>query len=160
MNWFQQFYKSDGDKLYVYLLHKSGNHELAADLVQEAFARYWEHYRDHEASTALLFTIGRNLYYDHTRKARNNIQYEDNRTLQTQVGQEESFIAKEDAARMRDCLLKLNEKDRDLLTLVVSSGYSYQIIADICCCSRANVKMKIHRARKRLRKLMQERSHE
>lgn len=67
MHKFRQFYIDNGDKLFGYLLRKSGNTHLAADLVQETFTRYLERYRNREQSPALLFTIGRNLFYDQMR---------------------------------------------------------------------------------------------
>ena len=45
----------------------------------------------------------------------------------------------------------LEDDERDLLSLVVSSELSYRELAEIMGFSEANVKVKIHRARKKLR---------
>ncbi len=68
MDKFRQFYTENRERLFGYLLRKSGNVSLAADLAQESFTRYLERYRNHELSVALLFTIGRNIFYDHVRR--------------------------------------------------------------------------------------------
>jgi RNA polymerase sigma-70 factor (ECF subfamily) len=48
----------------------------------------------------------------------------------------------------------LEEDERDLISLVVSSDLSYREVAEVTGISEANVKVKIHRARKKLRNLM------
>ena len=45
-------------------------------------------------------------------------------------------------------------KTRDVLSLVVSSGLPYRDVARIAGTSEANVKVRVHRARVKLRKLM------
>jgi RNA polymerase sigma-70 factor (ECF subfamily) len=154
MNKIRQFYTEYKDKLFGYLLRKTGNSFLAADLVQEAFTRYMEKYREHEQSPALLFTIGRNLFYDEIRNDR-LIARED--IVQGMIAdQEETYIAKEQANKILTAMAKLGDDERDVLALVVSSVLSYQEIADIRKCSVANIKVKVHRARQKLKKLLQE----
>ena len=70
MKAFRTFYIENGEQLFAYLLRKSGNAALAADLVQETFTRYLSQYRNRELSVALLYTIARNSFYDHVRKER------------------------------------------------------------------------------------------
>jgi RNA polymerase sigma-70 factor (ECF subfamily) len=48
----------------------------------------------------------------------------------------------------------LEEDERDLLALVATSGLSYREIARVAGTSEANVKVKVHRARKKLRTLL------
>jgi RNA polymerase sigma-70 factor (ECF subfamily) len=158
MNRFQQFYIDNGDKLFGYLLRKSGNMHLAADLVQETFTRYLERYRNREQSPALLFTMGRNLFYDQIRfNKRFGAEEEIGHALVP--GQEESYIANEESDRILAAMARLGDDERDILALVVSSGLCYQEIADIRQCSVANIKVKVHRARQKLKKLLQENDH-
>ncbi|MFH0781746.1 MAG: RNA polymerase sigma factor [Pseudomonadota bacterium] len=159
MHRFRQFYIDNGNKLFGYLLRKSGNTALAADLVQETFTRYLERYRNREQSTALLFTIGRNLFYD---QMRHNNRFVDREEIgQVSVAdQEETYIAKEESGKILAALDRLGDEERDVLALVVSSSLSYQEIADIRQCSVGNIKVKVHRARQKLKKLLQENNHE
>ncbi len=155
MNKFRQFYTDYRERLFGYLLRKTGNTHMAADLVQESFTRYLERYRNHEQSPALLFTIGRNLFYDHVRNNSRLMHHED--VVQDMVtDQEETYIAREQSGIILAALEKLGEEERDILALVVSSVLSYQEIADIRKCSVANIKVKVHRARLKLKKLLQE----
>ncbi len=158
MHKFRQFYIDNGDKLFGYLLRKSGNIHLAADLVQETFTRYLERYRSREQSPALLFTIGRNLFYDQMRRNTRIIPDEEIPT-ESAADQEEIYIAKEQSDKVLAAMARLGEEERDVLALVVSSGLGYQEIADIRKCSVANIKVKVHRARQKLKTLLQENDH-
>lgn len=158
MHRFRQFYIDNGEKLFGYLLRKSGNTHLAAELVQESFTRYLERYRNRIQSPALLFTIGRNLFYDQVRFMKRFVPEEEIRQ-DSVAGQEEKYIAKEEAAKMLTAMAQLDDDERDILALVVSSELSYQEIADIRQCSLANIKVKVHRARQKLKKLLQENNH-
>jgi RNA polymerase sigma-70 factor, ECF subfamily len=158
MNRFRQFYIDNGDKLFGYLLRKSGSIHLAADLVQETFTRYLERYRNREQSPALLFTMGRNLFYDQMRFNKRFVP-EEEISQESTPGQEESYIAKEESDKILAALARLGDDERDILALIVSSGLCYQEIADIRQCSVANIKVKVHRARQKLKKLLQENNH-
>ncbi len=158
MNRFRQFYTDYRDKLFGYLLRKTGNAHIAADLAQETFTRYLERYKNHEQSPALLFTIGRNLFYDQTRQAQHQSRIIANEDIvQDMVAdQEETYLARERSGKILAALEKLGDEERDILALVVSSVLSYQEIADIRKCSVANIKVKVHRARQKLKKILQE----
>jgi RNA polymerase sigma factor (sigma-70 family) len=158
MNRFRQFYIDNGDKLFGYLLRKSGNVHLAADLAQETFTRYLERYRNSEYSPPLLFTMGRNLFYDHLRFNKRFVAEEEN-SLESVPGQEENYIAKEHSAQILAAMTRLDDDERDILALVVSSDLSYQEIADIRRCSVSVIKVKVHRARQKLKKLLLEDDH-
>ncbi len=155
MQKFRQFYIDNGDKLFGYLLRKSGNIHLAADLVQETFTRYLERYRHRECNPALLFTMGRNLFYDERRFAKRFVA-NDGPDVAGGTGQEENYIAQEESDKVFAAMAGLDDDERDILALVVSSDLSYQEIADMRQCSLANIKVKVHRARKKLKQLLQE----
>ncbi len=158
MQRFRQFYIDNGNKLFGYLLRKSGNTALAADLAQEAFTRYLERYRNREQSAALLFTIGRNLFYDQMRQNNRFVPSEEI-SQESVADQEETYIAKEESVKILAAMERLGDEERDVLALVVSSGLSYQDIADIRKCSVGNIKVKVHRARQKLKQLLQENNH-
>jgi RNA polymerase sigma-70 factor (ECF subfamily) len=157
MKKFQQFYTDNGEKLFGYLLRKIGDRQQAADLLQETFTRYLEKYRGQELSVALLFTISRNLFYDQLRYDRRWV-HSENTDLQSTTDQEKDYLVKETAMGVFAALQLLDEEERDILALVVSSGLSYREIAEIRQCSVANIKVKVHRARLKLKKILQEKS--
>jgi RNA polymerase sigma-70 factor (ECF subfamily) len=155
MERFRHFYNEHRDKLFGYLLRKSGNHAVAADLVQESFTRYLERYRCRELNLGLLFTIGRNLFYDHVRQQRPCTDAVPE-TQTTAVDEEQAYIQREDSRQILSALQQLDDDDRDILALVVSSGMTYKEIAAIRGCTEAAIKVRVHRARQKLRQLLLE----
>lgn len=153
METFRQFYQANKEKLFGYLVRKSGNVPLAADLVQESFTRYLERYSHREKSVALLFTIGRNLLYDQGRRAGKDVELQEE-TIVGQGDEEEKYIQREESLLVLEAMQQLSEEDRDILALVVSSELSYQEIAAMRKCSVAVIKVRVHRARQKLRQIL------
>jgi len=58
--------------------------------------------------------------------------------------------------RVLAAMQKLAPKERDVLSLVVSSDLSYREIARVTGTSEGNVKVRVHRARGKLRKMLNE----
>ncbi|MGD9948312.1 MAG: RNA polymerase sigma factor [Desulfobulbus sp.] len=153
METFRQFYTANKEKLFGYLVRKSGNVTLASDLVQESFTRYLEQYRHRELSLALLFTIGRNLLYDQMRKHRWTVEITES-SVAGHGDEEQKYIQREDSQLVLDALRQLDEEDRDILALIVSSGMTYREIGEIYGCNEGTVKVRVHRARQKLRRLL------
>lgn len=153
MERFSRFYSENREKLFGYLLRKSGSPHLAADLVQESYTRYIERYRHQELSVALLFTIARNIFLDHVRNQRPQADLAD---IPSGLAddQEHLLIRKEESQQILAALQQLDEEDRDLLALVASSGLSYREIATIKHCSEGSLKVRVHRARQKLRTIL------
>ena len=154
MKAFRTFYIENGEQLFAYLLRKSGNAALAADLVQETFTRYLSQYRNRELSVALLYTIARNSFYDHVRKERPQADPEELDTLASTIDQERLYMVREESRLVLDAMQQLDEEDRDILALVATSGLSYREIAEIKGMSEAPVKVRVHRARQQLRTIL------
>lgn len=153
MEKFKTFYLENGGRLFHYLLRKSCSSHVANDLVQESFARYLEKYRNRELSLALLFTIGRNLFHDHVRLQKRDTALEVD-PVEPASDQEKDYAVKEETGRVLEAIQQLSAEERDILALVVSSDLSYAEIAEMNHCSEANIKVKVHRARKKLRQLL------
>lgn len=150
---YKQFYENYKNKLYSYLVTRSGDSDVAQDIMQESFTRHFQHY-GHEAviSPALLFTIARNALTDHFRY-RNRFQITENIISQTDADVEGSLETKETTADINSALARLPDIDREILTLAVA-GVPYKDIASTLQLTEANVKVRVHRARVRLREIM------
>lgn len=155
MNTFRKFYTEYKERLFGYLLRKTGSYSLAADIMQESFTRYLERYKDREQSPALLFTISRNLLYDHARKKRFDTLYEEEQHG-VDSDLENGYHIKEEYQRVLRAMQQLDDEEQDILALVVSSGLSYREIADMTGNSEANIKVKIHRSRLKLKKILRQ----
>jgi len=135
-------------------MRSTGDYYLSSDILQESFTRYLECYGEQEQSVSLLYTIGRNLVFDAARKKSRNPRLEVDQ--QTSVAdQEHHFMVREEYRRVLAAMQQLDEVERDMLALAVSSDLSYREISRLTGFSEANVKVKIHRVRVKLRKIMQ-----
>jgi len=154
---YTEFYTAYKSKLYKYLIYKSGDPDLAQEIVQESFARHFQHYGQQAAgSPALLFTIARNTLVD-AQRYRNKHRPLSLYTVPSQVEpiQEATVVGREQMEKVVAAIEKLQKRDRQMLKLAVT-GVPYQEIATTHEVSIANVKIRIHRARKRLQKLLTE----
>ena len=131
----------------------TGNYQLSSDIMQESFTRYLENYGPQTQNVSLLFTIARNLVWDNTRKKTNNKEIE-NDIEDVTFNPEEQLLVRESYRNVLSAMQKLKRSQRDLLALTVSSDLSYREIANIFGISEANVKVRVHRARMKLRKIL------
>ena len=128
------------------------NVTLSDDLVQDTVVKAWSHIERFELGTDLrawLFTILRNHYYSLRRKYRREVEDID--------GKFSNFLATQPAQTVATDLLdfwrafaKLNDEQREALTLVGASGFSYDEAAAICGCAVGTIKSRVNRARSHL----------
>jgi len=148
---YKTFYLENKDKLFGYLLRLTGNYQLSIDAMQESFTRLLSRYGSKEQSISLLFKIARNIIMDDARKNKQN-QDTINSLQNNACDPENILLIKESYRRVLIAMKQLDKIERDILSLAVSSKLSYKEIADIVGISPANVRVKIHRARIKLRK--------
>ena len=157
---FSNFYAAEKDRLFAYLLRRTGDYALAADIMQESFARYFERYASREHTAALLFTISRTVLTDFYRHRKNEVAYDDELDQRQTAGSvEKTLQIKEEHQQLLASLQRLSSEERELLALVSGGGLSYREIAVVLDISEANVKVKVHRARCVLKKILAEADH-
>lgn len=154
MDKFRSFYIKQKEKLFSYLMRLTGDYYLSADIMQESFTRYFERYGE-EGRAGLLYTIARHAVIDSLRRKDNQAQPVDENDL-IDGDQQKRYLVREEYRRVMSAMQQLDHDERDILSLVVSSGLSYREIASISDISEANVKIKIHRARLKLKKILKE----
>ena len=132
----------------------TGNYQLSSDIMQESFTRYLENYGSQTPNVSLLFTIARNAVWDNTRKKTHNKEME-NDIEDTTIDSERLILVRESYRHVMSAMQALDKDQRDILALTVSSDLSYREIANIFGISETNVKVKVHRARIKLKELLQ-----
>ena len=151
MEEFGSFFKKQQDKLFSYLMRLTGEYHLSMDIMQESFTRYLEKYANSTRNVSLLYTIARNSFLDHKRRTERLValdqDYEDH-----SVDQSHSFQIKQEYTRVLSAMKDLEDEEREILSLVLSGDLNYKEIASITKTSEANVKVKVHRARIKLKK--------
>ena len=147
---FYQYYKK---MLFEYLMRMTGDYYLASDIMQESFTRYLERYNGQIPNAALLFTIARNALWDHSRVRGRNARLKDD-PIDGAGSQEYGLMVKQEYRQVIAAMQRLKDNERDILALAISDGLSYRDIASIVGISVENVKVKVHRTRLKLKKIL------
>ncbi|MFW2365421.1 MAG: RNA polymerase sigma factor [Desulforhopalus sp.] len=153
MDDYDSFYVNNRDSLFAYLLRMTGDYHLSWDLVQESFVRYLVRYKNRKNSKSLLYTIARNAAMDAFRKNK-TISCDGDFYGAHKNTPEEQLVNRQAYNNLFAAFLKLPMSDRELLSLVAGADLSYHQIAEILSKSEANIKVKVHRARIRLKEIL------
>ena len=148
-----EFYKEHKDRLFAYLMRMTGDYYLSSDIMQESFTRYLEHYGNQAESVSLLYTIARNTLADHGRKQGRTTQLDSDQE-DSSSDQEHALMVREEYRQVLGAIQRLKKDEREILALAVSGVLSYREIASIAGTTEANVKVKVHRARLKLKKIL------
>jgi len=150
----EAFYRNGKDRLFGYLVRMTANHDLSADVMQESFVRYIEHYGTGPCQYPLLYRIARNALNDHFRR-NNRFACMDEDVEDSCATLEQTIEARDAFQQVLKAMQKLKPDDREILSLAAGDGnLSYQQIGEITGNSEANIKVRIHRARLKLREIL------
>lgn len=148
---FGALYERHSRAVYRFALALTGHVEDAEDLTAEAFLRVWEAGSRVEAMTvrAYLVAIVRNLH-------RNDWRLESRRR---QMPESVAAPSADPAVRLElervlDALSQLSPLDREVLVLRAEGELSYEEIAATTGLTAEAARLRVHRARKRLREVI------
>ena len=151
----ERLYRDNRERVLRFLLHLTGDVELARDLVQETFARYLSRYGRDSEQLGLLFTIARNAGLDALRRRRTSTLPE-RETADPRRDPEHQLIDRQEMERVLAAIRRLDDTDRQLVALLATGTFSYREIGRLLDLSETNVKVRVHRARLKLKALMAE----
>ncbi|PWW31174.1 RNA polymerase RpoE-like sigma-24 subunit [Cytobacillus oceanisediminis] len=158
-------YRHYARPLYYYLYKMSGSKETAEDLTQETFVRATVSltFYQQEDVRAWLFKVARNAYLDEWRKRqrRKKIPFADYIFPMAEMTSpyglpEDSAIKRETRKNVEDLLSCLPEQYRSILYLREFESFSYSEIEEALDLTENQVKVTLHRARKKLAQLADE----
>ena len=147
------FYRAHKNKLFSYLIRLTGEYHLSCDIMQESFIRYCQRYKG-EKNLSLLYRIAKNEFIDSIRKRKRDTLLDESHRDHSN-NQEHTVMVREEYRRVIQAMQKLNEDERNMLSLALNGELSYRAIAELTGTSEGNVKVKVHRARVRLKKFLQ-----
>ena len=155
---FLRTYDTYANDIYRFCVLKVTNRELAQDLTQEVFMRFWQTVRSGEKlknERAYLYTLARNLVIDWYRKKK-----ESSLDALTEQGLDfgnDDHAKIEQSAQMREILTvvgQLDEDARDALILRYVEGFTPKEIAALSGESANAVSVRINRAIKKVQSLI------
>ena len=151
----ERLYRDNRERVLRFLLHLTGDVELARDLVQETFARYLSRYGRDSEQPGLLFTIARNAGLDALRRRRTSTLPE-RETADPRRDPEHQLIDRQEMDRVLAAIRRLDDTDRQLVAFLATGTFSYREIGRLLDLSETNVKVRVHRERLKLKALMAE----
>jgi RNA polymerase sigma-70 factor (ECF subfamily) len=133
-----------------------GRQGIADDMVQNALVNAWrarERFEPGSNMKAWLFTIVRNEFYSHARRAWRESHYDaaQSEAIPTAPDEQQWSMELGDMAR---ALRGLSDTQREALIMVAAGGVSYEDAAKICGVAIGTVKSRVARARIALAKLL------
>lgn len=134
----------------------SGDAAAADDITSETFVRAWAGTGEIRAATAkaYLITIARNLFRSEWRRKRRDADLDPD-TADPRPGPEETVMRGRELERALLALRELPEEDRAALLMRAESHLGYEEIGRALGMSAGAVRVRVHRARRKLKQLRQ-----
>lgn len=151
---FDKLYEEYHLQLYRTAFLILGNKEDSEDVLQETFVSVFMNIRTLKDESKLIpwmFSILRNKAYSKYKKRQREFPDED---IYFRVDQNIQSYLEEDFALifdMRNYLMKLKPKEREVLVLYYYNDFTIEEIANICKTFKGTVKSRLHRARKQMK---------
>ncbi len=164
---FGQLVSTYEKQVYNLALRMVGNREDAADLTQEAFLRAWrglQTFKSEAAFSTWMYRLTTNVCIDFLRREKRRrtvsltfLDEEDGQEVELSIpddspGPEQLVLETENQEMVARALGELNVEFREILTLRVINGLTYEEIADVLEIKPGTVKSRLSRAREKLRK--------
>ncbi len=156
---FGEIYREYESAIYGYLFYMTQEEQTAQDLSQETFLKIYLGYkklREESHLKAWCMTIARNTFLSYARKKKPFLLGDEaiySQIPASEPSPEAIILQSERRREIQELLLKLNESDRTVLILRDYEGLSYADIAGVMGLTEPVVKVRIYRARTRLKKL-------
>ena len=153
---FRSLYDRTARPLWVYLFRRTGDSELADDLLQETYYRFLRTrvvYESESHRKNYLFRIACNLVNDSHRRKREHVELCENDSSFTSTNTDAVGLSarRTDLAR---AMSQLKPRQRDALWLAYAEGSSHEEIAQVLGVKAASIKLILFRARRKLARLL------
>ncbi len=147
--------------VFTVIYRMVNDYHISEDLTQDTFVKAFLHIKkvkNEKHFRAWICTIARNLVRDHFRREKRHPT-----VSLDEIGEQTGQSGLETTRKrmiIQDALARLSERDRMLLTLAYYQGMSLAEVGAVMKLKEKNVKVCLHRARKRLRKELRGYEHE
>jgi len=154
---YQQAIEQHRQRIYSYAHYSLRGREDAEDVTQEVFIKLWQHWRkiDHSKLSAWLMRVAHNAVIDKVRKRKNGDEQVDDYAEVEQQGERHDPGQELDQAafkaELQTAIKALDEPFRSILIMRDIQGLSYADIQETLEISDSQVKVYLHRGRRKLR---------
>ncbi len=157
LNEYQQMVEQHRHRIYSFAHYSLRTREDAEDVTQEVFIKLWQHWRkiDHDKIGGWLMRVAHNAVIDKVRKGKNGDANIDGFAEVDEQGQIEDPGAELDREEFKRLLqLAIHDLDEPFRSIVILrdiQGASYADIEECLGMSDSQVKVYLHRGRRKLR---------
>ena len=138
------------DRVYRYFRRRTDNAATAEDLCADVFRIAWEKTgQDQSPSVMVVFGIAKNVLRNHDRSALRAS------NLLGALQLERDSVRDQNDSRIQEALSHLGVEDREVLLLTYWDGFSSSEVSELLDTSATAVRMRLHRARKALGRLLE-----
>ena len=126
---FDQYYES----IRSFAYYKTGDVDLADDIVQEVFLKLWNNLKDIKEETvkSLLYTIASNTIKNHFKHQKVVYNFQKQETNNDSADEADSDLRQEELNRkLQDALAEIPDKAREVFLMNRIEGLTYNDIAD------------------------------
>ena len=167
----RQFYRRYSREIYLYLYSLCKSRETAEDLMQEVFLKALLSLPDqNENLRAWLYKVARNACFNELRNRKRELQSEHIEDISASARESlqenssdnlvDELIRSEQRRFLYEAMLKLPDRQREILELFYFSELSIKEIAEIMRLTSQNVRVLAYRAKKKLREYMEVKGYE
>lgn len=149
---FEQIYKSYWDKVFRLCMGYFNDYSLAQDLAQDVFVRVWQYLPDFKGESSIgtwIFRIATNICLRQSERRKNTLQTE----IHFEPVEEESGDNPLQVQNLYKAIAGLPEMERLIISLYLEELKQSEI-AQITGISEVNVRVRIHRIKTRLAKIL------
>ena len=162
----RQFYRRYSGEIYLYLYSLCRSRETAEDLMQEVFLKALLSLPDqNENLRDWLYKVARNACFNELRNRKRELQSEHIEEISASARESlqenssdnlvDELIRSEQRRFLYEAMMKLPDRQREILELFYFSELSIREIAEIMRLTSQNVRVLAHRAKKQLREYME-----
>lgn len=151
---FQKIFKDNSKKIYHLCLGYTGDGDAANDLLQETFLKVWQNldkFRNQAMISTWIYRIAVNTCLTYLKKEKRAAKEELTPNI-IENKEEEVSDKNEQVATLYQCIAKLEENERIIITMVMDE-IPYPEIAEVSGISEGNLRVKIHRIKHKLTEL-------
>jgi RNA polymerase sigma-70 factor (ECF subfamily) len=153
----EELYLKYHKEVYLYAYSLCKDHHSAQDLTSDTFFKAYLSIDEVSYIKYWLFRVCRNLYLDSIRKQREYSREDISDKVQSpEVDILDQIIETEEKRQIYDLVIRLSDSYREILILYYYCGFSVKDISSNHSISESSVKTTLYRARKKLRRELEE----
>lgn len=152
---FSALYKRYSPRIYAYCLRFLNDRNKAQDIFQDTFVKFYNSAKQERVMTnvpAFLLRIARNLCVNEKKSERKSISLDELGELTSNYS--DNYDNNELLELIKSALEMLSDEYKDVFILREYEGLSYNEIAEMTNESLSNVKVRIHRAKQKIKEIL------